>query len=420
MSKLRTGAQFVTHTSDGESGEDEVVVVRLDEHGAELVWPRAIGLFDALALNSNESFPDPVVLRSGHGWLTLLEGRSLGSSASTLGHSEQRIRYYRAVGTGAKHTDYSTIHGMSSIVDGLARWARRTPVTQEITFDGGRVDGLTIRARNLEAICLGGPLGLELTTSYTHSPQPEGGVYAISTALEVRTRSLEAIDWGAHTSTHRMIQDLMCLVYGKPCLARLDAVMREDDQEIEPKDERRFWRDAYEPTFGRSARGTEGISDKDLPLFYLDDTDPDKLASWLTGQSLWSRPTWIGVTPLFHTDLPVESRLLQVAVALEALGAAIAKSRSEKPPTTFEGLLEVVFRAIGYAPTAIVGEASSKEWCTAFNKAYKGVKHADNPMTDPIEAYERSRQGLTLMRCWLAVELGVTREVLDANLGRRL
>src|SRR5699024_10440382 len=137
-----------------------------------------------------------------------------------------------------------------------------------------RIDELSITAKNLDPLPLGGPLNLELTTSYTHSPHPKGGVYQISTALDVRTRNREAVDWAVHAQEHRMIQDLMCLAYGRPCLSRIGAVMREDDQEVEPRDERRFWRQAYEPGFGRSARGVGGLTDNDKPLFYFDDTDP--------------------------------------------------------------------------------------------------------------------------------------------------
>lgn len=406
------------HTRSGESGSDETVVVELGEQGADVVWPRAIGMVEALSRNDKRTVPDPLVLRSGGGWLTLQAGYDHGTSASTLSHSEQRLRYFRAVSTGARGVDYSSIHGMSSTVDGLATWTGRTPVTQQIAFDKANqhVNELTITAKNLEPLRLGGPLNLELTTSYTHSPRPKGGVYQISTALDVRTRSQDALDWDVHARTHRMIQDLMCLVYGRPALSRISKVMREDDQEFETGDERRQWREAYEPAFGRSARGIERLTDDDKPLFYFDDVDPKTVTAWLAADDLWSRPTWIGVTPLFHADLPVESRLLQVAVALEALGAAIAERDRIKPPKTFEGLLKLVWESLGFVPERIVGSSSTAEWSKEFNRVYKGVKHADNSLPDPLDAFHRAQEGLTLIRCWLGVELGVSSEVLAKNL----
>lgn len=417
-SKLTLGDTFIMHTRSGESQADEAVVVELDERGAAVVWPKAIEMFDALRRNDMRKVPDPLVLKSGGGWLTLQDGVEQGTSASTLGYSERRLRYFRAISTGARGIDYSSVHGMSSTVDGLATWTGRVPVTQKVAFDDSskRIDELTITAKNLDPLPLGGPLNLELTTSYTHSPYPKGGAYQISTALEVRTRNREAVDWGVHAQEHRMIQDLMCLAYGRPCLSHIGAVMREDDQELEPRDERRFWREAYEPGFGRSARGVVGLTDNDKPLFYFDDTDPAKVTAWLTGYALWSRPTWIAVTPLFHADLPVESRLLHVAVALESLGAAIAERDGKKAPKTFEGLLKLVCNSLGFAPEKIVGKPSTAEWCREFNRTYKGVKHADNLLPDPLDAFQRAQEGLTLIRCWLGVELGVSSEVLLENL----
>ncbi|GEK19870.1 hypothetical protein CXY01_03900 [Cellulomonas xylanilytica] len=394
------------------------MIATLDENGVEVVWPEAIDMFEAFTRDADPYVPDPLILRNGSGWLTVQQGRSLGTSASSLGHSEHRIRYYRAVSAGARGVDYASVNGMQSSTDGLAAWAQRTPVTQEVRWEEASkgVVELTIRARNLDGVPLGGPLGLELTTSYTHSPEPTGGVYSISTALEVRTRSAEPVAWDTHASAHRMIQDLMCLVYGQACSARIGSVMHEDDQETAPTDERRLWRDAYQPTFGRSSRGATTLTDRVRPLFYLSDTKPDRVSTWLSEYALWSRPTWIGVTPLFHQDLPVESRLLHIAVALEALGAAIAQRDRVPPARTFTRLLTSIIDSIGFAPSAVVGSESIDGWCRAFNAAYKGVKHADNALPDALDAYERAKQGLTLLRCWLAVELGVSPEVLQTNL----
>lgn len=125
------------------------------------------------------------------------------------------------------------------------------------------------------------------------------------------------------------------------------------------------------------------------------------------------------MSALFDRALPVESRLLQVAVALEALGYAIAKRANpdEKVAGNYEAGLKRIFGALGYEPSQVVGEfGAGDSWCRAFNKAYKGVKHADNPLTDAHAAWERGREGLMLVRCWLAAELGVPEELVTKRL----
>lgn len=422
VTKLRPGVVRIAHTRSGAEGSDEVVVAELDTKGILVSWPRTLSLFDAFRLNDDgRQVPEPLILRDGDGWLTLTEGYTVGTSASTLGHSLERLRYSRAIHTGAKEVDYVEVNGMTSEIDGLAKWAKLVPVTTQLMLgeDGKRTEGVSVVAKNLDSLPLGGPLDLQLETSYSHNPTPKGGVFTISTALLLRTRSIELESWQTHQQTHRMMQDLMCLVYGKPCGSRLISVMREDDQEMPPTDERRYWRDAYQPSFGRTTDPDQQLTDDDNPLFFLDEANADLVAKWLSEYPYWSRPTWIAISALFHRTLPVESQLLQVAVALEALGYAIAKKANpdKKVSGTYEALLKNIFNFLGYDPDAVVGKGGSRDsWCRAFNQAYKGVKHADHDLTEAQEAWTRAREGLILIRCWIAAALGVSDTLVTQRL----
>lgn len=422
---MELGDVRIAHTRSNSQGTDEAVVAEFDENGVLVRWPRALGFTDAFRLNEDgREIPDPLVLCDEKGWLTLTNGITVGASASTLGHSLERIRYECAIHAGAKGADYRKIDGMTSEIDGLAKWVNRTPVETKLSFDqeSNSVEGVEITAQNMEALPLGGPLNLELITSYSHKPVPTKGVYSISTALRVRTRSSLSEHWQTHQQTHRMMQDLMCLVYGKPCGAQLISVMREDDQDQIRSDGRKLWREAYEPAFGRSGDLEAQLSEKSEPLFYLADTDEAQVSQWLSDYSYWSRPTWIAISAIYHSNIPVESLLLQVAVALEALGYAIAKKAEpwREPKSNFIGHLKTIFDFLGYEPSAVVGEDGDRDvWSRAFNAAYKGVKHADKDLTESREAWTRMREGLILFRCWLASALGVPDEVIASQLSAK-
>lgn len=421
---MEPGLVRITHTCSGETGDDEVVVAEFDADGVMVSWPRALSFGDALALNHEDrQAPDPLILRDNEGWLTLTDAHLVGASASTLAHSVEQIRYQKAIHAGANGADYAGVQGMTSEVEGLASWAKLVPVTQSVTFDEGRgaADSLSLVAKNLEPKRLGGPLGLDLCTAYTPNLVPNGGVFTVATWLHVRTRTPELTSWQTHERSHRMMQDLMCLVYGKPCTSRLVSVMRDDDQERPPTDDRRFWREAYQPTFGRKAPPDFQLTDRDRPLFFLDEADGERVERWLSEYELWSRPTWIVMSAIFDRSLPVESKLLQVAVALEALGYAIRQKAdpTTKPTTHYESLLQGIFDAIGYAPPAVVGGGDIRAWCRDFNRTYKGVKHADNPLPDSLVAWSRAKEGMTLIRCWLASELGVSNELVTNRLADR-
>lgn len=420
---MSAGDLRITHTRSGASGKDETVVAEFDRKGVVVTWPRVESIGAHLSLESGPEVPEPLILRDTRGWITLREGHRLGKTASTLAHSEERIRYWTAVGAGYNGRSYSEVHGMASEVDGLMKWAKLVPVTQSVFFEeNGRVRSISMEAKNEDPVLLGGSLGLRLLTSYRHQPFPTDGRYGFDTSLQVRTRSDELLTWSDHRSTHQLVQDLMTLVYGRPCSSRLVSVMREDDQEREPVDERRSWREVYEPSFGRGESTANTLSPKAEPLFYLDEADPEKIHMWLSESGTWGRATGIAVAALFHGELPVESRLIQVAVALEALGYAIARHRhpDQRPPRAYVSKLDLIFETLGFLPTSVLGAGGSRAaWVTSFTRAYNGVKHADNELTEPLVAWELADQGVDLFRCWLAVYLGVAPEVIDERLKPR-
>ncbi len=419
--KLAAGVTRIMHTRSGTDGTDEVIVTAFDDRGTEVTWPRALGFFDAFDLDSKLPLPDPLVARDGQGWLTLHEARSSGASASSLAHSEQRIRYRFAIATGSNGVAYSKINGLRSEVEGLSRWAKMTAVETRVHFkDGEGVTGLELSAKNMPNHVLGGPFDLRLATSYSHRPRPKNGVFTITDLLTVETRTRSRRSWDDHSAQHRMIQDLMCLVYGFPCAAVMKSAMRHDDQPIDTKvNRRRWWPEAFEPTFGRGDRSHEPLDDRE-PLFYLDETDPVRVSAWLTGFQQWSRPTWIAVTTLFQKNSTVESQLLQIGVALEALGYAIwrqANPTSKKTPS-YPDLLKVVTDTVGVASIAVYGKSKRADlWREQFNRAFKGAKHADNAPVTSNEAIYAARQGFLLIRCWLALELGVSKTLLRKRLG---
>lgn len=254
----------------------------------------------------------------------------MGGAVSTLGTSLTRIRARRAIEAGGSEVDYSQVDGMSSEIDGLSSWSGMSTVTQTTDFK----TWVNLRAEHQESIQVGGKADVAIESSFTFNPSPKGNVFGITDLAILRTRSDTLWSWQDHGAVHHMVQDLMCLVFGRPCLSRVTAVKREDDQPYSSEgDTRRLWREVYEPTFGRSVEGVEPLDRaKARPLFYLKDVDSDALTSWIDQWELWSRPTWIAVTTMFQRGTTVESKLLQIGVALEALGYALWQESG--PPAT--------------------------------------------------------------------------------------
>ncbi len=363
--------------------------------------------------------PPTLHFRDTKGAYFLGECRDMGGTVSTLGASLTRIRAGRAIEAGGSEADYSQVDGMSSEIDGLSSWSGMSTVTQ--TTD--TKTWVNLRAEHQESIQIGGKADVAIESSFMWNPSPKGNVFGITDLAILRTRSNTLWSWQDHGAVHHMFQDLMCLVFGRPCLSRVTSVKREDDQPHSSEgDTRGLWREVYEPTFGRSVEGVEPLDRaKARPLFYLKDVDSDALTSWIDQWKRWSRPTWIAVTTMFQRGTTVESKLLQIGVALEALGYALWKESG--PPATptpsYPALLEWVTDAVGVEHPGIYGARSVAQWRREFNETFKGTKHADKPLPDGNVAHGFAGQGMNLVRGWLGTRLGVSEETLKEGFDRR-
>lgn len=399
---------------------DRAIAVTFDDRGSSAVLPDWSDAMTAFSQMESSDSPNVLHIHDVHGFFTLRESSNLGTRLNTSGSTEQRIRFQTAISTGNKLRDYDSVNGMSSSIEGMAQWAQMSAVTTSIETTNKGVRAVILRGENLDSVDLGGRLKLSLETSFTHQPRPIDEVFTIEDRLTVRSHSDELISWSEHQVAHGMLQDLMCLVYGKPCRARLNTVMREDDQQLEPTDHRRFWQGVYMPSFGRGSGVHHALESEAHPLFTLDDANADAITTWLNEFMSWARPTWIAVTTLFQRDTTVEARLLQIGVALESLGYALwqrQENRAEDARTpSYPRLLRYVTDVTPIEHRRLTGEANVEEWRERFNKSFKGAKHADNDLPDGGEAYELGSQGLTWIRCWLAIHLGVSADVIVKNL----
>ncbi|MGQ4533359.1 ApeA N-terminal domain 1-containing protein [Dermabacteraceae bacterium P13138] len=420
--EFNSGKTNMMLLDSGLYGQCDVASVEFDDNGVIVGWCRNLGLSEAMELNNRETETvSPLILRDSDGFLTLIDGALLGASASTMNYSLERVRYRRAIASGCSTADWKNIHGMKSQTDGLAKWAGFSPVNLGRTFDREGFSGcaLSVSREDLNSIVIGGPLGLKFVPSYSFGATSKRGAYSVKTFLSVCTESRDLKSWKKHSRTHLMLQDLMTLIYGKPCRSRLVEVMREDDQDDERVDGPHEWRSLYDPTYGRSVDEECGLKDGDYPLFHFKDVSPKLLEKLVSEWRSWERPVWIASSAIVYKNVPVEVSFLQVAVALEALGYALINKDSDISPRSvnYKGYLLKIFDSIGYDPVCVVGKNGDREaWSNGFNEVYKGAKHADKRLPEHCDVLEKMKEGLLLVRCWLANQLGVPKEIVLKNL----
>lgn len=400
----------------------EVVVVRFDDAGALLQCPRTLGALEAMHLNEGDRYRPNFIVRTDGGFYTFVSGYSAGASASTTHESIEQIRFPIAVATGAMGCDYREIHGMQSSLVGLARWSGLHAVRAQVEFPdsaAGKDLSVTYTAQNQPSIEIGGSLGLSLKTSFTTNPQAKDGVWSIFDDPILQTVSDDLRPWAEHVREHRMMQDLLCLSFGRTLRATIEAVYRADDQYEGIDPSKRLWHEAYQPEFARTGNiSADGPLD---PLFTLAEIDVQRLSDWLGQSERWHRPLWIAVSTMFQLHATTESITVQIGVALEALGYALWKAtetdEDAKTPS-FPCLLQSVLLSIPAEITAPFGGKSVNEWMKDFNGVFKGAKHADNDLPDIAYAARLNRQAMDLIRAWLATYLGADPALVEERLQR--
>lgn len=409
-------------------GEDKVPAnLTIQESKSKLTLLSIAESIDEFVNFGNEEVPDFAQFRSSGVNASLSHFRTTNGGALTLTSGMKTLAFScgRIVRSSAPLA-YESVNGMSSFLEGFVQWSGVQVFEQTLEFQEGKgYSSTTLKASLVDAIVLGSEFSASAspgvkTPGYSGRYQSE---FTYRDSTKLRTYTSELRRWEEHQRVHRMFQDLMCLVYNYPCSMELDSVVREDNQsELAASTDKKLWVDAFASVLGRQRHyePQKKLSDAD-PLFLMEDADKDLIAEWIDGYGKWSRPTWIAVETIFQPHLAAESRLIQIGVALEALGYAIwlyEEHQGTVPPgrkPSATGYFRRVAEKIPFADLEISDEGTAQAWAEAFNRVYIGCKHADNPLPGGLEAYKRAKQGLAVIRCWLAKKLGVADETLIEN-----
>lgn len=411
----------LAHTQSLNPGSDETILIEFDDEGALVTWPRSQSLIDALSSTDSKLIPEPLIARTSKGWVTLNNGVFRGSSFSSLSHSELRFRYRHAINAGHNGKDYSEINGLTSKIDGLAEWAKMWPTETEIEFNDkqNKPIGMSVKAKNLPPKHLPGELSPQLETYFVHKPAEYDEVTSISGALVYRTHSESLTSWQDHETSHQMMADLMTLAYGRACRFTITSAWRKDDEVLRNGETVKRWKDAFAPSERREEAPVKITPSTTSPLFHLEELNSDKLGDWLSSKSPWRRALNIAVSTYFSKNLTSEMKYINVAIALEALGFSIGKERgtSNKQLRTFNDQVAQIVKLVGEPTVSLITKSSTPErWTTDAGNAYNGLKHANRKATDWRVAEEKAEEGLTLIRAWAAIELGVDAELVNERL----
>lgn len=338
------------------------------------------------------------------------------------GHGIGRATAERIVKTAGGSTSFADVNGVRSELDGLPAWVGGNSGIElsiephpdndawfrSVGFKGTEQEPLEVPAIE----------GLSFANHFNFTADEPNQVYSMSHALNIETMFTAPGDWSSHTRIHQAIQDLVSLAYWHPCDLRAIDVHHQD----ETLSGRPVWRPTFTPSFGRRAVGQSlpPLPGGARPLFAYEDIQTSGLERWWNTYDELQKAMQALSASLFRTGGTVEGQLLQVATALEHLGFYLATSKGQQR-ANFEPTVQRVIDSTDCGPSLerkVLKGRTPEQWAADFNKAYKGVKHADNQLPDGLTSYNCADEGAWLARLWLARFLGTDSAALDQRTAR--
>lgn len=393
--------------NDGESCR-KWVAVTFNERGVSVRYPYEWDDSSLSIISSKgRTPPEPLYLLGHGGTLLLLDGRSDGVAFSWPGFSEDRWSYSTAFEGVTLSVLEDRVSSLSCRLEGLERWMCFEAVDMD-NKDPALAEGVfTFKITKFGPLELCGGHKIMVGSFSNFDPNAMKSIYDLRAGLTVYSRPEEPLPFRSHVRQLQMLQELVSIAYGKPCELSLENGKLAGLEESLPSK-------VYSPKSGRKTADRLYVTSKDYPLFSFPDVNPEALDRWCRSYDDWSRPVWIIAATLFQQDLLLELEFISLAMALEALGYAIRKRDGKKTKyVKFSDHVMTIIHSLSFDPPGVFQEGqSAEEWAEKFSRVYNGIKHADNQMPDVETIHSYGRNAMMLFRCWLASELGVSREAL--------
>ncbi len=329
--------------------------------------------------------------------------------------------------------DFATVNSVRSEIAGLATWVTQRSVVEQTVYsnDDDLITSVVFEAKAGKPKEVGTTDGLRFVPFFdtTSERSLSGGRHEIVEKMFVETRiDGDPIALDEHLKTHRNIQELLVVAYGEPCGQRLSWVASSanpSERVIPRTGSGDTWRGIVSTWCGRGDAEAPMEVPRKHTLFDYPDISAAGVKRWAEESAEWSRV--VGPLVLWHFDSgsSVEVELLQIGVALEALGYKIAVCKGLIPPggsQSFPQYLKRIGETVkcdtgpvikGSPDNGVPAHSEYEAWSEDFGLLYKQAKHADHPLPDPYRGVIAARSGARLLRMWLVVEFGVDPETVN-------
>ena len=354
--------------------------------------------------------PEMLWFVSPDGRVGLVDCYSLGSRMRVPGTGEGTIGVRMAVHGASEDEDYRQINGMQSTVPGLGLWLGRHAFerTTERREDG-LIATLKLSWKRDPAIRVSRQLNLAFTQGFEFRDVVPGDQSVLEDRFLVQTLVQDARPWTDHLDLHLGIRDLVALASWDPFDLSHLTVTRSSDpaRTLDGTSRGRQWLPAE--AFVYQSGGV--LERKPRFLFDFDDIGTGGVHRWLHIRKRHLRTVQPLVFSLRQSYVPLETHLLQVGAAVEALGYDLARHAGlSKRMAKDEPFIDRARRVLQSLGNDLPGDVLS--WPDDLRQTYRGAKHAEHPLPQAEEAFQVLQTTRLVLRMWLGQRLGARIQTL--------
>lgn len=304
---------------------------------------------------------------------------------------------------------YVNLNGLRSEMDGLADWLGISPFNSSIEFDErGAPRGATTKVEFVEALRLARRMNLRATFKIKLPPRVTHSVTYRST-VHLESFVVRPAGWVQHLALHRAVRDLLRISSWKQINFQSHQAASMKESVEQGGELKRDWKDVRTATTGVAPATRQT---RDQFLFEFGGIGSRGVAHWLNLVNDYERGLAPFVGLLDLEGATIDAHISQLGIAIEAIGyqALISNGMSSNGANN-----RSVEQRIKHLVADMGGQGiTPHEFASDFATTYNSVKHANRAVVDVATKVQHYREGVRMLRAWVAVKVGVTpQQIVD-------
>lgn len=367
---------------------------------------------DGKGTESRSGVPRSLGFRDNHGSVVLLGCRG-PDAFLPLFTGRGRVVANHAI-LGATRLNYERINGMRTEIPALRPWADLHSITwQAEEDDKKRATSVTATAVGTDKIRLSRRLNLTMRSIWdTAGPD---GEFTIREKSVVETKVGRPRAWHDHLRTHAAVLDLVSIAAWNAFGYKNVRVHRADDplRDSSGREHGPMWPSVV----SHQLPAHKPIPKNQKFLFHFDELGTGAIAKWLDLRKSHARAIGPLVNILRSERTWSRANVVLGGIALEALGYVIevtengGENLTSRDQLRFRNAVTAVVKTMEFIPLD-----DCEGWVDRACQVHRALKHPDKPEPDSLDAINTLRETLLVIRCWIALRLGVQPEVLESRL----